>query len=99
MFGIGGTELLIIAVFILVIFGPDKMPEIARQVGRAWGTFKRAQEDMERVIRAEVYAPSSTSATSADKTSPETSATKPAEPPAAAIWAAADEDDEEGDEE
>lgn len=55
MFGIGGTELVIIALFALVIFGPDKLPSIARTVGRTLGQFKRAQQDMERLIRAEMY--------------------------------------------
>ena len=49
------TELLIIAVFALIIFGPDKLPEIARTVGKAMNEFKRAQEDMERMIKAEMY--------------------------------------------
>lgn len=55
MFGIGGTELVLIVLFALVIFGPDKLPGIARSVGRTLGTFKRAQEDMERMIRAEMF--------------------------------------------
>lgn len=55
MFGIGGTELVLIVLFALVIFGPDKLPGIARSLGRTLGTFKRAQEDMERLIRAEMF--------------------------------------------
>lgn len=55
MFGIGGTELLIIGVFAFIIFGPDKLPEIARTVGKAVNMFKRTQEDMERMVKAEMY--------------------------------------------
>ena len=56
MFGISGTELFIIIVFVLVIFGPDKLPQIGRTVGQFMREFKRAQESMEAIIRAEVYA-------------------------------------------
>ncbi len=101
MFGIGGTELAIIAVFAFIIFGPDKVPELARTLGKAMRTFKRAQEDMERVIRAEVYAPTAKN--------DEPAADAPAEPSvddqmakataASSIWAATEEDDEEEDEE
>ena len=55
MFGIGGTELLIVAVFAFIIFGPDKIPEIARTVSKAVNMFKRTQEDMERLVKAEMY--------------------------------------------
>ena len=55
MFGIGGTELFIIVVFVLLIFGPDKLPQFGRTIGQMMREFKRAQETMESVIRAEVY--------------------------------------------
>ena len=54
MFGIGGTELLIIGVFAFIIFGPEKLPEIARTASKAINMFKRTQEDMERMVRAEM---------------------------------------------
>lgn len=102
VFGISGFELLIVIVFALIIFGPDKLPEVGRTIGRAIGTFKRAQEDMERVIRAEMYASSQRTAASAPA-SPQSEA--PVTPPtpedvsaAASIWAATDEDDEEDEE-
>ena len=55
MFGIGGTELIIILVFGLLIFGPDKMPQMGRTVGRALRQFQQAQDDMTRVLKAELY--------------------------------------------
>ncbi|MDZ4063874.1 MAG: twin-arginine translocase TatA/TatE family subunit [Coriobacteriia bacterium] len=55
MFGISGLELMIIVAFALVVFGPDKLPEMGRTAGRFIREFKRTQENMEAMIRAEVY--------------------------------------------
>jgi TatA/E family protein of Tat protein translocase len=55
VFGISGTELLIVGLFAFIVFGPDKIPEIARTVSKAVAMFKRTQEDMERTIKAEMY--------------------------------------------
>jgi len=55
VFGISGFELLIIALFILLIFGPDKLPEIARTVSRFTREFRAARDAMEGMIRAEMY--------------------------------------------
>ncbi len=57
MFGIGGTELALILLFGFLIFGPDKLPQIARTVGKAIRQFKGAQEKMNDVIKSEVYDP------------------------------------------
>jgi sec-independent protein translocase protein TatB len=54
LFGISGTELGIILVFALIIFGPDKLPQLGRTVGRFMNEFKRAQESLERTIKAEM---------------------------------------------
>jgi TatA/E family protein of Tat protein translocase len=57
VFGIGGTELVLILLFGFLIFGPDKLPQIARTVGKAIRQFKGAQEKMNEVIKSEVYDP------------------------------------------
>lgn len=54
MFGISGTELLLVGVFAFIIFGPDKIPEIMRTVTKTIDMFKRTQADMERVVKAEM---------------------------------------------
>lgn len=54
MLGIGGFELFIILLFGFLVFGPDKLPEIARTVGAAINKFKKAQDEMEAVIKGEV---------------------------------------------
>lgn len=50
MFGIGGFELFIILVFGFLIFGPDKLPDIARTVGKGIARFREAQQEMNDVL-------------------------------------------------
>ena len=98
MFGISGFELLLIVAFVLLIFGPDKLPELGRLAGKAASTFKRAQEDMERVIRAEVYAPGKATGSHVDSDAPSTPDPKVAAETANAIWSVTDEGEEEDEE-
>lgn len=51
MFGIGGFEFVLILLFAFLIFGPDKLPEIARMVGKGIAKFRAAQEDMNEVLK------------------------------------------------
>lgn len=104
MFGISGFELLIIAVFVMVIFGPDKLPELAKQFAKAMNMFKKAQDDMQKLIKAEMYASprrdESEAIEAAEADSKPTAEDKAAaEESAAAVWSATEEDDEEEDEE
>ena len=55
MFGIGGWEFFIVAVLALLLFGPDKLPEFARTIGRFTRDFKRYKDLMESTLRAEIY--------------------------------------------
>ena len=57
MFGIGGFELFVILLFAFLIFGPDKLPEMAKTLGVALNKFKQAQEEMKAVINDEVLDP------------------------------------------
>lgn len=55
MFGsIGGPELLVIFVVALLIFGPRRLSEIGRTLGRAMGEFRRAAFDLRSTLDAEV---------------------------------------------
>jgi sec-independent protein translocase protein TatB len=57
MFGtLGGPELFVILVIALVVFGPRKLPEIGKSIGRMMGEFRRASNDFKRTIEDEVEA-------------------------------------------
>ncbi len=46
MFGIGGFELFIILIFGFLIFGPDKLPDIAKTVGKGIARFRQVQQEV-----------------------------------------------------
>lgn len=48
---IGWEEILMLMVFALIVFGPKRLPEIARQVGRFVGEIRRLSRDFEREVR------------------------------------------------
>lgn len=54
MFGLGGTEIAIILVVALLIFGPNKLPEMGRTVGKMLAEFKRASADVEAAVKREM---------------------------------------------
>ena len=56
MFGIGLPELIVIFVLALLVLGPERLPEVARMVGRAYGQLRRASEDFQRTIRQDIAA-------------------------------------------
>jgi sec-independent protein translocase protein TatA len=47
LFGIGGQELLILFLVVLLLFGADRIPEVARALGKSIRDFKRAAGDIE----------------------------------------------------
>ena len=47
---IGGPEMIMIFIVILLLFGAKKLPELARGVGKSMGEFKKAREEFEREI-------------------------------------------------
>lgn len=62
MFGIGEGELAIIVVFGFLLFGPDKLPQMGRTIGRAIRQFRETQEKMTAVVQSEIIDPVSKAA-------------------------------------
>ena len=62
MFGIGEGELAIILVFGFLLFGPDKLPQMGRTIGRAIRQFRETQEKMTAVVQSEIIDPVSEAA-------------------------------------
>ena len=50
MFGIGPMELVLILVVALLVFGPKRLPELARTLGRGMGEFRRASNDLRQSL-------------------------------------------------
>ncbi|HUV72835.1 MAG TPA: twin-arginine translocase TatA/TatE family subunit [Anaerolineae bacterium] len=50
--GVGPAELLVILIVALVVFGPERLPQIARDVGKSIGKWRQALEEIESVAEA-----------------------------------------------
>lgn len=53
MFGLGGTELMLVFLAILLIFGPSQIPKMARGLGQAMREFRKAQREIKDEIDRE----------------------------------------------
>lgn len=71
-FNIGFPELIMILAVALIVFGPRKLPEIGRSIGRAMGEFRRASHDLKTSLEEDIN-------------SEQGSRPTPKEPPAASI--------------
>lgn len=63
MFDVGFGELTLVAVVALLVFGPEKMPELARQVGKFVGGARKVLDD----VKSEVMQAADTTASPADE--------------------------------
>lgn len=50
MFGMGMPEILLIMAIALIVIGPKKLPDLAKSMGKAFGEFKRATQDLKQAI-------------------------------------------------
>ena len=56
MFGIGFPELVLILAVALIVLGPQRLPEVARMLGRAYAQLRRASEEFQQTIRQDLAA-------------------------------------------
>ena len=56
MFGIGIPELVMILAVALIVLGPQRLPEVARMLGRAYAQLRRASEEFQQTIRQDLAA-------------------------------------------
>ena len=57
MFGISFGEIILICVVALILFGPEKLPEIARSLGKILGELRRNSDRLKREFYSSIYAP------------------------------------------
>ncbi|SDS29195.1 twin-arginine translocase TatA/TatE family subunit [Opitutus sp. GAS368] len=83
MFDIGGPEVMLILFIFLLLFGADKMPELARGIGKSIREFKKAasgvEEEVRRAMEEEPVKPAPKPVGAIQQAAPE----KPSPPPAA----------------
>ena len=54
MFGLGIPELIVIFVIALLVFGPKKLPDLGKSIGRAMAEFKKASDDFQDSVKTEM---------------------------------------------
>jgi sec-independent protein translocase protein TatB len=89
MFGLGFGEIVIILVLALVLLGPQKLPEVAKQLGKGLRDFKKASDDLKGQFEKEFYA-DERKAERARIAPPTAAAPVPAAPPGPVPVASAD---------
>ena len=53
-FNVGPTELIVVLVIVLILFGEKKLPDLARSLGRSLGEFKKGKDEGEKLANEKV---------------------------------------------
>ena len=88
---IGMPEMIIILVIALIVFGPRKLPELGRSLGKSLGEFKRASNDLRNTLEDEIRVesrPPATASNSSTKGQPSSTPVAAAPVTAAPVTAA-----------
>ncbi|HTR04865.1 MAG TPA: TatA/E family twin arginine-targeting protein translocase [Thermoanaerobaculia bacterium] len=89
MFGsIGMPELILIFVVALLVFGPKKLPELGKSLGRGLAEFKKASEDLKKTIEDEIEQGKQEASSVKQQVTEVRNALEPGNPPAATPEAA-----------
>lgn len=81
MFGpVGWQEILLILVLALLVFGPRRLPELGRTLGRAMAEFRRATTDLKRTLNAELALEEGERSRTPRRPEPATAPSEPSEP-------------------
>ena len=54
LFNVGPTELIVVLVIVLILFGGKKLPDLARSLGRSLGEFKKGKDEGEKLANEKV---------------------------------------------
>ena len=82
MFGIGAEELVLILLIALIVLGPERMPKVARDIGRVVGELRRTSDELrEEFLNADKLLDSAAAAASRPSVPSLPAATPASEPP------------------